>query len=198
MPLYLGRPGGKMKGMSVLRTLGKRLAQPPVSKPRGGHQAAKHTAQTTSGVSTNPPQAKPQCKVCSLKDSGDKHVALSLAVLWKGNERGAVSSSSRQEPLFCCALPWLASHPDGRNFYGEGPPNYQREPCSAVGMKMRPRFPRKDTECKGFTNSLPHSVNLCTRRAAPAGLQAGLRVLRMAGLRWKNNKDVFESSGRLG
>lgn len=46
MPLYLSRPGGKMKGMSVLRTLGKRLAQPPVSKLRGGHQAGKHTAHT--------------------------------------------------------------------------------------------------------------------------------------------------------
>lgn len=46
MPLYLSRPGGKMKGMSVLRTLGKRLAQPPVSKPRGGQQAGKHTAHS--------------------------------------------------------------------------------------------------------------------------------------------------------
>ncbi|KAJ4948810.1 hypothetical protein JOQ06_020333, partial [Pogonophryne albipinna] len=27
-------------------------------------------SKATSGVSTNPPQAKPQCKVCSLKDSG--------------------------------------------------------------------------------------------------------------------------------
>lgn len=32
MPLYLSRPGGKMKGMSVLRSLGKRLAQSPVSE----------------------------------------------------------------------------------------------------------------------------------------------------------------------
>lgn len=46
MPLYLSRPGGKMKGMSVLRTLGKRPAQPPVSKLRGGQQAGKHTAHS--------------------------------------------------------------------------------------------------------------------------------------------------------
>lgn len=46
MPLYLSHPGGKMKGMSVLRTLGMRLAQPLVSKRRGGHQAGKHTAHS--------------------------------------------------------------------------------------------------------------------------------------------------------
>lgn len=39
-----------------------------------------------------------------------------------GYERAAVSSStsSRREPP---SMPRLASHPDGRNFYGEGPPN---------------------------------------------------------------------------
>lgn len=36
--------------------------------------------------------------------------------------------------------------------------------------------------------------------SAPAVVQAGLQVLQAAGLWWKpqNNKDMFESSGRLG
>lgn len=48
MPLYLSRPGGKMKGMAVLRTLGKRLALLPVSKLRGGQRAGIHTAHSNT------------------------------------------------------------------------------------------------------------------------------------------------------
>lgn len=40
-----------MKGMAVLRTLGKRLAQLPVSKPKGGHRAGAHTPHTVTHFS---------------------------------------------------------------------------------------------------------------------------------------------------
>lgn len=46
MPLYLSRPGGKMKGLSVLRTLGKRLAPTAGVKTEGRAASGQNTVHT--------------------------------------------------------------------------------------------------------------------------------------------------------